>query len=400
MQLPRVKIQFLTGQLGTVGESPDGLFALVCGAAAVGSTFALNTAYEVTSMDSVAALGLTAENNAVLWKQLSEFYDEAGSGVKLVVMGVSPGTTMTSLLDYTKTGAGSVRWLVEKENGALRGVGVANVNTLSTETSQEGIAKDVLTAAAKAQQLGEWATTELYAPLVFLLEGRNYTPTTELHDLTQESWDRVGIVVSDTAGGTNGACVGTLMGRAASVSVQRNVGRVKDGSLKPLEMYIGETKTDESGEQVRTLYEKGYLVARKYVGRSGYYWADDNLACDPTGDYAHLALRRVIDKAYRTAYDTLLDMLLDELEVNEDGTLDIGVVKSWQQTVETAINQKMTANGELSAGSDGEGCVCEIDTTQNVLATSTVKVLLKVRPYGYARYVDVNLGFQVTTTTN
>lgn len=400
MQLPRVKIQFLTGQLGTVGESPDGLFALVCGAAAVGSTFALNTAYEVTSMDSVAALGLTAENNAVLWKQLSEFYDEAGSGVKLVVMGVSPGTTMTTLLDYTKTGAGSVRWLVEKENGALRGVGVANVNTLSTETSQEGIAKDVLTAAAKAQQLGEWATTELYAPLVFLLEGRNYTPTTELHDLTQESWDRVGIVVSDTAGGTNGACVGTLMGRAASVSVQRNVGRVKDGSLKPLEMYIGETKTDESGEQVRTLYEKGYIVARKYVGRSGYYWADDNLACDPTGDYAHLALRRVIDKAYRTAYDTLLDMLLDELEVNEDGTLDIGVVKSWQQTVETAINQKMTANGELSAGSDGDGCVCEIDTTQNVLATSTVKVLLKVRPYGYARYVDVNLGFQVTTTTN
>ena len=46
---------------------------------------------------------------------------------------------------------------------------------------------------------------------------------------------------------------------------------------------------------------------------------------------------------------------------------------------------------------DGEGCVCKIDETQNVLATSMVKVTLKVRPYGYARYVDVNLGFQVTT---
>ena len=90
-------------------------------------------------------------------------------------------------------------------------------------------------------------------------------------------------------------------------------------------------------------------------------------------------------------------MLLDELEVNEDGTLDTGVVKSWQQTVETAINRKMTANGELSSGSDGEGCVCKIDETQNVLATSMVKIPLKVRPYGYARYVDVNLGFQVTT---
>lgn len=231
MQLPRVKIQFLTGQLGTVGDSPDGLFALVCGAAAVGSTFALNTAYEVTSMDSVQVLGLTEENNEVLWKHLSEFYDEVGAGVKLVVMGVSPTTTMTALLDYTKTSAGSVRWLVEKENGALRGVGVANVNTLSSETSQEGIDKDVLTAAAKAQQLGEWATTELYAPMVTLLEGRNYTEATELHDLTKETWDRVGIVVSDTKAGTNGACMGTLLGRAASVSVQRNIGRVKDGSL-------------------------------------------------------------------------------------------------------------------------------------------------------------------------
>ena len=30
--LPKIKIQFMNGQLGTVGESPDGLFALVCGA--------------------------------------------------------------------------------------------------------------------------------------------------------------------------------------------------------------------------------------------------------------------------------------------------------------------------------------------------------------------------------
>ena len=97
MQLPRVKIQFLTGQLGTVGDSPDGLFALVCGAAAVGSTFALNTAYEVTSMDSVQALGLTEENNGALWKHLSEFYDEAGAGVLVVV--VSDEYSFTSVFE-------------------------------------------------------------------------------------------------------------------------------------------------------------------------------------------------------------------------------------------------------------------------------------------------------------
>ncbi len=90
-------------------------------------------------------------------------------------------------------------------------------------------------------------------------------------------------------------------------------------------------------------------------------------------------------------------MMLDELEINSDGTMQTGVITSWQQTVENAINRSMTAAGELSAGNNGEGCSCYIDPKQNVVATSKVEMTLKVRPFGYARYVDVNLGFQVTT---
>lgn len=398
MILPRVKIQFLDGQLGTVGESADGLMALICGAVAVSGTLALNTVYTVTSMDDLAELGVTADNNAVLYKQVSEFYDEAGTGVKLILYPVAPATTVTSLCDYTKTDAGFARELITKQNGNLRGIGICNLNSSSSAASANGLDPDVFTALPKAQQLGEWATTELYAPLFFILEGRNYDPTKELKDMTSEKYDRVGIAIGDTAAGTNGATIGTWLGRIAKSAVQRNIGRVKDGALAPLEMYIGSKKIDEAESTIRSIYEKGYLVARKYVGRSGYFFADDNLACDPTGDYAHLAHRRVIDKAYRIAYDLMLDMLLDELEVNDDGTLQVGVVKSWQQTVESGINKQMTVNGELCANSDGEGCQCYIDETQNVLSTSKVTVTLKVRPYGYARYVDVNLGFLVETT--
>lgn len=398
MILPRVKIQFLDGQLGTVGESADGLMALICGAVAVSGTLALNTVYTVTSMDDLAELGVTAGNNAVLYKQVSEFYDEAGTGVKLILYPVAPATTVTSLCDYTKTDAGFARDLVTKQNGNLRGIGICNLNSSSSAASANGLDPDVFTALPKAQQLGEWATTELYAPLFFILEGRNYDPTKELKDMTAENYDRVGIAIGDTAAGTNGATIGTWLGRIAKSAVQRNIGRVKDGALAPLEMYVGTKKIDEAESTIRSIYEKGYLVARKYVGRSGYFFADDNLVCDPTGDYAHLAHRRVIDKAYRIAYDLMLDLLLDELEVNDDGTLQVGVVKSWQQTVESGINKQMTVNGELCANSDGEGCQCYIDETQNVLSTSKVLMTLKVRPYGYARYVDVNLGFLVETT--
>lgn len=397
MQLPRVKIQFLNGQLGTVGESPDGLMALICGASAVTGKLELNTVYPVTSMDDLAALGVTEANNATLYKQVKEFYDEAESGTKLILYPVSANTKATLLCDYTNMTEGFARDLITRQNGALRGIGVAGINTGGTSVSNDGLDSDVFTALPKAQQLAEWATSELYAPLFFTLEGGGYDETKELKDLTGEKYNRVCVVIGDTVKDSKGACVGTLLGRIASIPVQRNIGRVKDGSLFPLEMYVGTKKIEESGSTISAIFEKGYIVARKHVGRSGYYFADDQMACDPTDDYAHITNRRVIDKAYRIAYDIMLEELLDELDLNADGTMQYAIVKSWQQMLENAINRQMTANGELSA-TDGEGCKCYIDAEQNVVSTSRIEVILKVRPHGYSRYIDVNLGFLVETT--
>lgn len=391
--LPRIKISYLNGQLGTVGESPDGLFALVCGAAAVGGTFSLEKAYSVRGTDDLLTLGVTTDNNPRLYKHVKEFYDETDEGTELVIYGVPKDTKMTTLLDKT---AGSARILIDGQNGRLRGLFVAGDGTPAAAT--EGLDPDVLDALPVAQQLAEWATEELYAPLFVILEGRGYTGK-DVRDLSVLAYNRVCVLVGDSEPDSEGACMGTLAGRLAGLPVQRNIGRVKDGALFPTEMYVGNVKVDEGGSLIAGLYDKGYITPRKYVGRSGYFFTDDRLACDETDDYAHLSHRRVIDKAYRIVYDTLLDMMLDELEVNGDGTLQAGVVKNWQQTVEDALNAAMTAAGELSAGDDGEGCVCYIDQSQDVLATSKVEVTVKVRPFGYARYVDVSLGFQVTRTS-
>lgn len=384
----------MNGQLGTVGESPDGLFALVCAAVAVASTFTLEKAYSVQRMDDLLALGITKDNNPRLYKHVEDFYNEAEEGTKLIIYGVPKTAKMVALCDKT---SGSIKTLITSQNGALRGIFVARDDSSTSITTTDGLDSDVVSALPKAQQLAEWATSELYAPLFIILEGRNYTGTNQ-KNLSEETYNRVGILIGDTESGSVNACVGTMAGRLAGLPVQRNLGRVKDGALFPTEMYIGTKKVDESSSVVEDLHDKRYIVPRKHVGRSGYFFSDDNLACDPTDDYAQLAPRRVIDKAYRIAYDTLLDMMLDELDVNEDGTLQTGIIKSWQQTVENRINREMTANGELSASEDGNGCVCFIDPAQNVLSTSTVEVTLKVRPFGYGRYIDVNLGFLVTQT--
>lgn len=384
----------MNGQLGTVGESPDGLFAIVCAALAVASGFDLEYPYSVQRMDDLLELGVTEENNPRLYKHVQDFYHEAPDGTKLIVYGVAKTAKMAALCDKT---SGSVKELITSQNGALRGVFVARDDSSESVTTTDGLDADVFSALPKAQELAEWATEELYAPLFIILEGRNYTGK-NLKDLSGEEYNRVGILIGDTESDSVNACVGTMAGRLASIPVQRNMGRVKDGRLFPLEMYIGSRKVDECDSVISELYDKRYITLRTYVGRSGYYFADDILACDRTDDYAHLTARRVIDKAYRIAYDTLLDILLDELYVNEDGTLQAAVAKSWQQAVENRINREMTAGGELSASDDGAGCSCYIDTAQNVLATSRVVVTLKVRPFAYARYVDVNLGFLVTKT--
>lgn len=393
--LPRVKIQFLNGLLGTVGESADGLLALICGASAVAGKLALNSLYEVRSMADLAELGVTAQNNAVLYKHCKEFYDEAGSGTKLILYPVATATTATDICDYTKTAEGYARDLITRANGSLRGIGIAGVDSGVSESGSDGLDPDVFTALEKGQQLTEWATEELYAPLFIVLEGRLYDASAPLGDLTVETYNRCIVAIGDTVADSTGAAVGALLGRIASIPVQRNIGRVKDGSLFPLEMYVGTKKVEESSSVIASIFDKGYIVPRKHVGRSGYFYADDPMACVPTDDYAHLANRRVIDKAYRIAYDTMLNELLDEIDLNEDGTMQHAVIKSWQQTLENAINRQMTANGELSA-SDGEGCQVYINEKQNVASTSKIELTLKVRPHGYARYIDVNLGFQVT----
>lgn len=392
--LPRIKIDFLTGQLGTVGTSPDGLVALVVGATAVSSTFELGKSYELQSYQDLASLGVTKSNNPLLDKHVKDFYRQTPNGTKVIVCGVEASKKMAELLAKED---GEVRALIERHSGALRAVCISS-EAGDSDPVTEGLSPDVYASLAPAQELAEWATVEMYAPLIIVIEGRGYTGKS-LRDLSSKEYNRVGVLVGDTTALGKGACIGLLAGRIASIPVHRNVGRVRDGALKVDSCYLGTMPIEEKQREVIELHDKRYISLRRYVGREGYYFTDDNLACISTDDYAQIANRRVVDKAYRIAYDALLERLLEELELNPDGTMQAPILKAWEQAVETAINRAMTASGELS-DEDGSGCVCRIDPAQNVLATGRVIIKLQVRPYAYARYIDVALGFLVTSNSD
>lgn len=387
--LPRVKTNYLNGLLGAAPENQDGLLMLaVIGATAVSSTFALATPYRIVRPAGLAALGVTASNNARLVELVDQFYGEAEEGTPLYVLGLASTYTMTTALNHLD---GPMPAILKGLHGVIRGLIVAEQSS-ATPTVTEGLDPDVFTALPKAQDLADYAASNFYSPLFVILEGRAYAGASSLKDLSNEAYNRAGIFIGDTVISSKNAAVGVLAGRIASVPVQRNIGRVASGPLAPESFYLGAALVDDVMADVETIYGKGYITPRIFFGVDGYFFTDDRMACKADDDYAHLTARRTVDKAARIAYLTLLQYLLDEIQVNTDGTMQAPVLKSWQASVENAIDLQMTAEGELSVV-DGSGCKCFIDPSQNVLSTSKVEATLRVRPFGYARDIICNLGF-------
>ncbi len=398
--LPRVKINYLNGLLGAAPESQDGLLMLaVIGATAAGD-FALGAPYKIVRPADLAGLGVTSASNARLVELVEQFYGEAGEGTPLYVLGLAGTYTMTTALDHLD---GPLPAIIAGLRGVIRGIVVAE-QTSASPTVTEGLDPDVFTALPKAQALAEYAADHYFAPLLVILEGRAYAGSASLRDLSSSTYNRVGIFIGDVKTALDGttvvsskdAAVGVIAGRIAASPVQRNIGRVASGPLVPASFFLGADLVDDVMPDVETIYDKGYITPRIYYNVSGYYFTDDKLACKSSDDYAHLTARRTVDKAARIAYLTLLQYLLDEIEVNTDGTMQSAVLKSWQASVESAIDRQMTAAGELSVV-DGTGCKCFIDPSQNVLSTSKVVASLRVRPYGYARDITVDLGFLVNS---
>lgn len=390
MALPKIQIKYLNGQLGTVPASADGLLLLiVIGATAVSSQFVPGKTYKVYSVESLENLGITADNNKRLHELVVQFYNEAPAGTPLLIAGYESSKTFTALCDKN---SGPLKALLQEQKGEVRGVVLAGIGKGTAET---GLNKDVFAAIPKAQALAEYAATEMYAPVFIALEGAGYTDAAALKDLSKEADNRVCIVIGDVKASSNNAAMGTFAGRIAVSPVQRNIGKVAEGALAPVEMFVGAKSVESAQDDITTVYDKGYICPRTYVGKSGYFYTDDRTACAATDDYAHLAALRTADKAARVAYQTVLSNMLSEIECNEDGTMDISIIKSWQAAVESNINNAMTAKGELSQ-ENGRGCRCFIDPGQNVLATSAITMSLKLRPFAYARDITVNIGFLVT----
>jgi len=400
MSLPKVTINYTNGALGRVVPSADGVFGIVTTGVTVPDKFALHTNYVVRSLDDVVTeRGITATgDNAGLYKVMQEFFAQAGDGTEVWIRAVADTVSMTNMLDLTI--ADNAKALLLGANGRLKGLFVHRTPATGyTPVTTSGIDDDVITAIAKAQLLAEYATDTLKAPIFVAIAGLYYQDNAAtLPDLAEGTDNRVAVMIGDSVTGI-GCAIGLLAGRLAGVPVQRNIGRVKDGAvISESFAWVGTKKVEDAN--IESLHDKGYITFCQHVGRAGYFFTDDPLATLQTDDYNGIAVRRVIDKAYRLAYSAMTDELLNEVSVNDAGQVSIAYAKSIENKIENAIINSMTVNGEL--GNDPQdqndtGVECLVDPTRNILVDNKIIVGLRVKPYGYAKYIEVNLGFKIIT---
>ena len=397
--LPRVKIYFENGLIGSTTPSEDGVAGLVATGVAVTNKFVLGTAYLITSLSGLSVLGITsgnADENKTIYKAVNDFYTEAPDGTKLWLKGVADTVTLANMMDVTLTPA---KGLIDSANGAIKVLFAAKKDATGyTATIANGLDTDVTAAITKSQALGEYATDTKYAPLFTIIPGRHYSGVAaDLADLGTGASNRVCVMIGDTVASSVDAAVGLLAGRIAAIPVQRSIARVKSGAIGATPLYIGAVTAESGAPDV--INDGGYITFRTFVGKAGYYFTDDKLATAVTDDYALIPRRRTIDKAYRIGYQTLINELGDEIAVTDNGEIPASSVKSIQNAVETAIENNMA--GELGADPSNPtdtGVICFIDHTQNVVSTSRLSVKLRVKPFGYPKYIDLYLGFKTATT--
>lgn len=387
MPLPNVNIKLGNGNLGQTSATDDGISGLILTGKAVEGKLELNKHYQLSSTRDLKVLGITEETNPFAVKEIKAFYAQAGEGAELHLLIVSEATTLTAMCDPAD--GSPLRRLIDAAAGRIRLVGINKLPPAEYEAdTTQGIDADAITAAANAQKIAESYANQI-RPFRLLLPAPAWTGSTDsLFKPTESSYNRVAFILASDGAitGTYTAAVGMILGRAAAMEPQQSIGRVKSGSLAADGCFTsGDNYLEKSG-MAESLNDAGYIIFINYTAKNGCYLNGDQMAAPLSDDYGQLHLGRIIDKAMIIAYTTYISEILENIAVDEKGSLSTGACKNFEGMIENAIAGNM--------GNQISSFTAYVNPAQNVLSTGKLEIDCKLVPLGVLREIQVNLSFE------
>ncbi len=285
-------------------------------------------------------------------------------------------------------------------------------NFASKKIRQFGIFKDAVYSNAdliaidseiKANDDAKHApTSALYAGNLFAM-----SDITSIPDLSTLTANKVSSIIGQDGGNlglelflTSGKSItqlGIALGYLSLSSVSEDFGQVvdkfnlSDGSENDIPAFAnGQLLSGFSDNALDSIDTKRHIFGQKYVGSAGTYFNDNHTAIVISSDYAYINDNRVIDKACRELYTALLPTLKGKLLKNSDGTLADSTISHLEELALNPLYQ-MQRDGDLSEVSTDD---VYIDPSQDVTATSSLTINVKLNENGIARNILVPISFK------
>lgn len=390
MALNDVRFVTTAGGLGRLPAEKDHVSAIIASLSDTPAGWTTNTlGKKYLSLDEAEADGIVDGDAdfGLLWYWISEFFRIAGAAELYVVDAADAGFSAQGFFNLT---SGEVRQIyyhtgaVFTAPGTLIGTAVGTVQTFCT-------ALDTL----KAPCIAVTSVIDNVTAVDATLADMRALNSPDVSVLIGGDGSGKGAEIATDLSNDYTPAGGTVLGMIARARVHESIAwvdrfNVRQGSdFEIVEVSDGQEYNAIAAATLTDLNDKGYLFFRKHVGLAGAYLNDSHSATSATSDYAYIENNRTIQKAKRNIRTALLPMLNAPLTVNTDGTLSADTVKFFENLASKPL-ERMQAAGELS------NFLVIIDPDQDVLATSTLAITVKIQPRGVARTITVTIGFEAS----
>jgi len=392
------------GGLGRRDRTEDMIQGFMTSGVAIVGGMQLNTTYEIKSLtqaenDLLITAAYDTTNKVVIHRVLKRFFKINPAGTVWLRV-CAQATTMAAMVTNTNTHA---KKLLQDAGGAIKVLFVSfNPATGYTPVLLTGLDKDVLDSVPLAKALRD-AEFTAHRPVDIILEGKQFNGTASAAlDIRSLSAGGVHICIhqdKDIAASdalvNKYADIGSIMGIVSIAKVHENIGWVQKFNIQDtidefmMEPYLSSNLPVSSytDADLDTLNTKGYIFARKHVGIDGVYFNDSHSCTLVTSDYAYLENNRTINKASRKIRLKLLPQLQAPLAPNPaTGMLAPQVCKYFEALGKQALDV-MERDGEIVSKD------VFVDPNQDILATSKIVVKHKIVPFGTARTIEAEIGF-------
>ncbi len=388
-----VNITRAAGQLKITNPSEDNVFLLCLSGVAVADKIALGEPHQIFSIDELPDLGITPDDNPLAYRDIMDFYAQAGNGAELNFMLFSNATSLKDVCDVQM----NIGKKLVDFTGGRAVVLVVNIVRDGDYVAviEAGFDKDINDAKTKAQALCV-AYQLLNIPLIVILPGQGFSKDA-IADIPMRS------TLSDDYVSVNTWCLaddgivsqGMLAGWLTKFQVHQNIARVLSGKVADTAFMPDGTPAATLTYQWATLALKGLLFPIKRLGKSGFYYKDDPCVTAISSDYSSISWNRVINKVQRLVAAELTNKLNSDFDVNPTtGQIESSLISDWQGDAENAVKSEMV-NVSYPKVAEISGIKVLIAADSDVLNNS-MDVTVDVVRKGQVKQFNCKIGYTAT----